>query len=116
MKASVQYNDFLGTSAADWNDYFSMEEFLKQRGVDTERYEPIGAEFFNVERYFNAYIICRDKQSGESKKAVKFSFEDGFSMEEFFNLFKRFNVILTKKHGNYQDWELDEEPILVDKQ
>ena len=114
MKASVQYNDFIGTAAADINDWIRLDEYLKQKGVDTERYEPIGAEFYHGERYFGASIICKDKQSENPNKAVKISFEKGLSKEEFFNLFKIFNVIITKKYGEYQNWELDEDTILID--
>ena len=111
MKASTQYNDFIGTAAADMSDWIKLDEYLKQKGVDTERYEAIGAEFYHGENYFNAYIICKDKQSEDPCKAVKISFEKELSKEEFFNLFKRFNVIITKNHGNYQNWELDENNI-----
>ena len=114
MKAEVQYNDFVGTAAADISDWLSLGEYLKIKGVDTERYEPIGAEFFNGEGYFGACIICKDNQSAELNKAVKISFEKGLNKEEFFTLFKRFNVIITEKHGNYQELELDDNPIIID--
>ena len=45
MKASTQYNDFVGTTAADISDHSNLTDFLNGRGVDTERYEPIGASF-----------------------------------------------------------------------
>ena len=45
MKASVQYNDYLGTAAADGADWIMLNEYLKQKGVDTSRYEAVGAEF-----------------------------------------------------------------------
>ena len=44
MKASVQYNDYLGTAAADFADSSSLEDYLKRRGVDTERYWHVGVE------------------------------------------------------------------------
>ena len=31
MKASVQYNDFIGTAAADINDWIRLDEYLKQK-------------------------------------------------------------------------------------
>ena len=34
MKASVQDNDFIGTAAADINDWIRLDEDLKQKGVD----------------------------------------------------------------------------------
>ncbi len=114
MKASVQYNDFIGTAAADISDWINLEDYLTQKGIDIERYEPIGTEFYHGERYFGASIICKDNESENPQKAVKISFEKGLSTEEFFKLFKRFNVIITKKQGDYQNWELDEDTIIID--
>ena len=114
MKAEVQYNDFIGTAAADSSDWLSLGDYLEKKGVDTKRYEPVGAEFFRGEGYFGASIICKDNQSGEHNKAVKISFEKGLNQEEFFNLFKRFNVIITSKYGDSQEWELDDNPIIID--
>ena len=114
MKASVQYNDFIGTVAADASDHISLSEYLQKKGVDTTRYEPIGAEFYHGERSFYGHIICKDNQDARGNYAVKISFEKGISFEEFFRLFKRFDVIITHKHGGYQDWELQDESICID--
>lgn len=114
MKAEVQYNDFIGTAAADMSDWIKLDDYLTKKGIDTKRYEPIGAKFFRSESYFSASIICNDKQSEIPNKAVQISFEKGLDQEEFFNLFKRFDVIVTKQFGNYQDWELDEDTIMID--
>ena len=114
MKASVQYNDYLGTAAADISDWIKLDEYLEQKGVDTNRYEAIGAEFFHGVRSFWASIICIDKESKTPNKAVRISFEKGLSEEEFFSLFKRFEVVITKKYGNYQDLEVDGDTIMID--
>lgn len=45
MKAYVQYNDFLGTAAADISDYTTLEKYLNGINVDTNRYHPIGLNF-----------------------------------------------------------------------
>lgn len=114
MKASVQYNDYLGTAAADGSDWIMLNDYLKQKGVDTNRYEAVGAEFFHGERSFWASIICIDKESDTPNRVVKISFEKGMTVEEFFNLFKRFNVIITRKHIDYQNWDLEDNPIMID--
>lgn len=110
MKASVQYNDFIGTAAADISDHIFLSKFLEDRGVDIERYTAIGAEFYNGEGgYFSASIICKDNQTEEGENSiVKISFEDEFKPSEFFSLFKRFNVIITQRHGNYETQEIRE--------
>lgn len=112
MKAKVQYNDFLGTSAADFSDDLHLEDYLKSKGVDTDKYYPIGVEFYSgYSSSFQVRFICREK--GVVGKAIKIGFEQEVSKTEFFNLFKRMNVILT--FGNeYSDWDLDDDPIMID--
>lgn len=115
MKADVQYNDFIGTSAADISDHIDLNKFLESRGVDTDRYDSIGASFYaGYSDFFSASIICIDKQKSTDDKPyiVSISFEDEFDKEEFFDLFKRFNVIISTKYGGYQNREIDEEVII----
>lgn len=117
MKAITQYNDYLGTAAADKSDHFFLSDYLKGRGVDTERYNPIGVEFYSGDSgYFSYSFICEDTESDEPNKAVKIKFESKDTYEDFFSLFKRFNVIITwaKKGHGYADWELDENSIMID--
>ena len=119
MKASVQYNDFIGTSAADISDHTNLNEFLAIRGVDTNRYDAIGASFYaGYSDFFSASIICIDKeQSTEEKKhIVKIGFEAEFDKDEFFDLFKRFDVVISKKYDGYQEQEIDEEITVDDRQ
>lgn len=112
MKASVQYNDFVGTAAADISDHLDLNEFLKKKGVDTERYDAIGASFYSgYSDYFSASILCVDKERSikEEKHLVKINFENELTKDEFFDLFKRFEVIITPKHGGYEDLEIEDE-------
>lgn len=121
MKAKTRYNDYVGTAAADFADleakcFSFLEDCLQKRGVDTDRYEPIGVKFWTeYNDIFCVYFICIDHQR-EEKKAVSIGFEKGISKEEFFDLFKSFEVILTQNHGSvdYSTWDLDEEPIMID--
>lgn len=118
MKASVQYNDLLGTAAADKSDYVWLDSVLIERGVDTERYEAVGASFYaGYSDYFSASIICVDKQKSTEQKEhiVSISFENEFTKEQFFDLFKRFEVIVTKRFGNYENLEIDEEMTFDDR-
>lgn len=112
MKAEVQYNDFIGTAAADISDHTHLENFISSRGIDTERYQAIGASFYaGYSDYFSVSILCIDKDnSAELKKhIVKIGFEKDISKDDFFVLFKRFNVVITQKYGNYEQLEVDEE-------
>lgn len=116
MKASVQYNDYIGTAAADKSDHFYLNDFLKGKGVDVNRYNCIGASFYSGDSgFFGCKFICLDTQSNE-QKAVAIAFESkNMSCEEFFSLFKRFNVVLTwAKGSDYSQWELDDNTIMID--
>jgi uncharacterized protein YjbK len=104
MKADVTYNDFIGTVAADISDHTDLNEFLKTRGVDTHRYEAIGASFYaGYEDFFTGSIICLDKEQSTADKpyTVEMSFENEITQEQFFSLFKRLNVVFTLKHSDY---------------
>lgn len=110
MKADTQYNDFIGTSAADISDHNDLKKFLKSKGVDTNRYEPIGANFYTgYDDFFTASIICRDvEQSTDDKPyVVDLSLAQGIERDEFFKLFKRLSVVFTLKHGDYGQKERD---------
>jgi hypothetical protein len=112
MKADTQYNDFVGTAAANISDYKNLKEFLHSKNIDTERFHPIGARFYHgYSNFFSGTFICTDKQkSTEDKKhIVDLQFEEALSHKDFFNLFKRFEVIITEKHGGYEDKPIDEE-------
>ncbi len=118
MKASTQYNDFIGTSSADISDHTDLTKFLASRGVDIKRYDPIGASFYHgYSDFFSASIICIDKQKSTDSKPhiTTIHFEDEFNHNEFFDLFKRFNVIITKKYDGHQDREVDEEITIDDR-
>lgn len=119
MKANTQYNDFIGTAAADISDHSNLRDFLNSRKVDTDRYKPIGATFYHsYNDFFNGSIICVDEQRSTDTEPyiVQLHFEAEFTHEEFFDLFKRFNVMVTDKHGGYQDREINEEITIDDRE
>jgi hypothetical protein len=118
MKANVQYNDFLGTAAADIADGFDLDQFLLDRGIDVVRYKAIGANFYHgYSDFFSASIICLDqeKSTEQNPYIVAISFEAEFTHENFFNLFKRFNVVINKKYNGYGDFDLKEEIVFDDR-
>ena len=118
MKASVQYDDFVGTAAADISDHTDLGRFLESKGVDIERYEAIGASFyFGENNYFSAAIICIDNEESSEKKKhiIKMRFEKKFTYAEFFNLFKRFNVVVSSKYGDYENLDIDDEIYFDDR-
>lgn len=111
VQADVQYNDFKGTAAADIADFSNLEDFLKRKGVDTNRYNPVGVDFFSSYDSCSYGVKCKDKEA--NNKLVEIRFESKGSYKEFFSLFKRFNVILTN-HGAYNNCEIDSDFICID--
>lgn len=112
IKASTQYDDFVGTAAADISDSIHLEDYLSANGVDTERYQVIGVEFFaEYSEFISVRCICVDKESQEIKTI---GFEKKITKDEFFNLFKRFNVIVTKKYIDIEGREMDDNTIMID--
>ena len=112
MKADVQYNDYVGTSAADISDYQNLDDILKEWGVNTERFYPVGISFFAGDAgscYLN--ILCEDKERNDGKIVkIRYAKEPGYSVQDVMQLFKRFEVIITRKE--FQTRELEEEPVL----
>ncbi len=118
MEANTQYNDFKGTSAADISDHTDLKKFLESRGVDTNRYNPIGVKFYHAYNdFFSASIICLDRENSTPGNAyiTSIGFEREFDHKDFFNLFKRFNVVLTRTNSGYEEREIDEEITFDDR-
>lgn len=112
MKANVQYNDYVGSSAADISDNKTLNMFLESRGVCTDRYDAIGTKFYTCYNdFFYATIICKYKKlsTKHKKYIVSINFENEIKKNEFFDLFKRLNVILLKGFGGYDFLEIDKE-------
>ena len=95
MKASVQYNDYLGTTAADRSDY--LETNISQLTeiiinsfkipVETNDYEYVGVSVYGTDvEDVSATFYFRNK---ETKEFVKF-FKSSVAMQMVLNLFKRF--------------------------
>lgn len=118
MKASVPYSDLIGTASASLDSLSDLNDFLDLRQVDTDRYSAIGASFYAHDvDVFKAYIICLDneKSTKEKKHIVKIGFEAEFDKEEFFELFKGFEVVVSMKNGGFQNKEIDESITIDDR-
>lgn len=113
MKASTQYNNFTGTSAADVSDHTSLGELLRTQGLDTERYKPIGAGFYaSYENGFYPAIYCVDNQRGtnENPFIIKVAIDASIlSKDAFFLLFKRMDVEFTVKATSFREGQRQSE-------
>lgn len=91
--------DFKGTVEVRENGNSSMISYLKGKGVDIERYYPIGASFTSynssVPCSFEASINCIDKEKSQDdiEHIVSFKFElKEITPNEFFSMFSIFCV------------------------
>lgn len=99
MKATVQYNDLKGTSAADISDFHkcSLQNYLinSYEQYDGDRYECYGCSIFISGQYIqpqaNIAFVCKDKIEN---KYVKFCPLKDITLDEIFSLFKRFEVVI----------------------
>lgn len=111
--ASVQYNDLIGTAAADEADRAGLIAFSKGKGIDTEKYFPVGVSFYSGEHEFESvsvYAVEKSvagtfdeveqyaKQHGGKVPCVKF--DANATIAELFQHFKRLKVVLTRKFRN----------------
>ena len=99
MKASVQYNDLIGTSAADVSDFYgnSLQIYLKATfpKYDSERYRCDGCSIFTSDSSDKANVrfVCYDTQED---KYVYFEPLKEYFLKDIVNMFKRFSIIIGK--------------------
>jgi len=111
FKASVQYNDFLGSAAADRADMDDAGHWLESQGLIKEGEFLVGVEVYVASalvaegeeiKLMTSFILVQagsfddaaaDMKSIEIVPARKVSHD--FSPAEFFSFFKRFNVTLS---------------------
>lgn len=109
MKASVQYGDFNGTSAADISDHENLEEVLKRLNIDTDQYKPVGARFyFGYSDFFSGHIIARDNSRSTENEPYLVQFELGFDRDEFFDMFKRLDVVFESRFEDFRNFEVND--------
>ena len=112
--ASVQYGDFRGTAAADLSDVSgnSLEDFARKHGV---KGWPVGFGIYVGERgkpQVRLYV-CKEaagfddilkhaKSQGGELNLEEVSVPGEIAIDEFFALFKRFDVAMINKLRNEQ--------------
>jgi len=111
FKASVQYNDLTGSAAADRADTLDASAWLKERGLINDDELLVGCEIYvgqlstgttggaSISTTFllaqasnmDSFSSTIDREESVSLRKV----DRDFSPDEFFRLFKRFNVTLS---------------------
>lgn len=111
MKSKVQYNDFVGTSAADLSDFYlnSIENYLIENfsKFDPQRFKCQGCTI-SVSGQLpspkaSIDFVCFDR---EQNKYVKLCPLKDMTMDDVFSIFKRFNVVIGK---DMEDIEVKDE-------
>jgi len=117
MKANVQYNDFIGTAAADIADFLGskhgddLESFGKYFKIDEARFKVVGISIYGTDEFYIS-LVCIDKQKSTSVKEhiVSMSIDIDNPKDILDLLFKRLHIVL---HGRfdekYKDVGYDEE-------
>lgn len=119
FSAHVQYDDWRGTAAADDADAGAMRAFLKQKGLLADDEFLIGFEFYSGQNHFaaRAFVIEAGNYEGAVKEITAKDpiptriRELELTSDQFFALFKRFNVVMTQTTleldgRNYRDREI----------
>ena len=82
LKASVQYDDLVGTAAADGHESLSnIREFLKSKGVDVDKNEPVGIELYGWEGRIGVRFICKE----QGNQLVASELKDSLSLTDLFS-------------------------------
>ncbi|MFY7937095.1 MAG: hypothetical protein ACOVOQ_06955 [Flavobacterium sp.] len=101
MKAGVQYNDFVGTAAADISDFLGSKygnhliSFQKYFSIDETRFRVVGISIYGIDSDCIS-LFCVDKQRSTEEKdyLVKMSIDIDNKKEILNFLFKRLHVVL----------------------
>lgn len=94
-EASVQYNDFKGTSAADISDFSSLEDFARKFGIDTTKFVPRGISIYcSYDHFVSVSIICENTE--RENMLISIGLPD-MPISDFLNQFKRLHVMLFQR-------------------
>ncbi len=110
MKAKVQYDDLIGTCAADVSDFYTghLQNYLTThfKNYDENTYLCVGCKIWISNRNeVKIHFICRNTETDEY---VQMDTAEWWSLEQVFNLFKRTEIIFGGKFEHIENIEVDE--------
>ena len=113
MKANVQYNDFVGTAAADRSDYLDkhmgqlteiiVNEFEIPIMTDSYYYIGVSVDGTDVEKVFTTFYFRNKKTQG----VVKYC-KPSVKMQSVLGLFKRFAFQVGEHLENIDETKVEE--------
>ena len=107
-----------GTAAAGGHESAigGLRGYLKDKGIDTEMYEPIGIVVQIGASHFE--VLCADPTRQETisiKKIISFGFEEQQDLDKLHKIFKRLDVILLDQIDTEEyDWSDLDSPTMID--
>ncbi|GAB4024074.1 hypothetical protein [Spirosoma koreense] len=108
MIAKTSFNDFVGTSAADFEDQEkTIEAFFREQGGDVTRFEPIGTSFYLASNNsVGIKFFCIDKWESHTDESNVLLIDGAHTIpfNEYFRMFKSLSVVLLREH--YKDYEV----------
>lgn len=104
MKASVSYNDFQGTVAADISDFLGgpgsddLKSIGKHFGLNEDRFEIVGLSIYGTNDFFIS-LICLDREKSKEGEeyivSMSVDYQEGNEILD--TLFKRLHIVLYNK-------------------
>lgn len=107
-----------GTAAAGGHEgaIGGLRGYLKDKGIDTEMYEPIGIVIQIGASHFE--VLCADPTRQETisiKKIISFGFKEQQDLDKLHKIFKRLDVILLDQIDTEEyDWSDLDSPTMID--
>ena len=90
LRASVQYNDYKGTAAADNADQSALFSWAIDQGIYSQDTEQVmGHRFYMGENYFSAHLIIKSRETGDVREV-----DVDLTRDEYLAKFKRLEIIL----------------------
>jgi len=117
VKADVQYNDFVGTAAADISDFpgskygDNLESFGKYFKLDANRFHVIGISIFGTDDHYISLLCVDKKRSTINKEHIVSMSIDITEDKDFLSfLFKRLHIVLYSQFDDkYPKLKYDED-------
>jgi hypothetical protein len=122
MKADVQYNDFIGTAAADISDFLgskygdNLESFGKYFKLDLNRFKVVGLSIYGTENHYIS-LLCVDseKSTNEKEHLIKMSIDITDDKDFLGFLFRSLHLVLHSRFDDkYPNLDYDEEAHFED--
>ncbi len=100
FKASAQYDDWIGSVAADGADQEGFSDLLRAKGSLKAGEVVKGISFYSGERFLSVSAFITDEEYGLRRERIE------ITLEEFFKTFKRFSIYISRD-GEFDDQEIE---------